>query len=173
MMQPGAAGSTWGRDSQAPIDTKCGRCTKPLSPVWKGHCKHCGAAYAEFTPVPRDPNAWSGPVVPAGPPPPMSDVTRRRAEFATVVGVLCSLPVLVLSFQYALGQATDEPPSVAMGYMIAMAPFLVVGVPLLVYGAATVSKRWSSEYPWLPTASAFLALGWYLMVLGLPSLLSL
>lgn len=26
---------------------------------------------------------------------------------------------------------------------------------------------------WLPTASAFLALGWYLMVLGLPSLLSL
>jgi hypothetical protein len=57
--------------------------------------------------------------------------------------------------------------------MTAMAPFLVVGVPLLVYGAATVSKRWSSEYPWLPTASAFLALGWYLMVLGLPSLLSL
>ena len=32
----------------------CGRCRKPLSPVWKGNCKHCGATYAEFPPLVRD-----------------------------------------------------------------------------------------------------------------------
>jgi hypothetical protein len=39
--------------NQAPPNHKCGRCGKPLSPVWRDHCKHCGAKYLEFPPVPR------------------------------------------------------------------------------------------------------------------------
>jgi hypothetical protein len=31
----------------------CGRCGKPLSPVWRGKCNHCGAAYSDFPPVER------------------------------------------------------------------------------------------------------------------------
>jgi hypothetical protein len=39
---------------QAPPNHRCGRCGKPLSPVWRGKCKHCGAMYAEFPPVPEE-----------------------------------------------------------------------------------------------------------------------
>lgn len=42
---------------QAPPDHQCGRCGKPLSPVWHGYCKHCGAPYMEYPPVPRVPSA--------------------------------------------------------------------------------------------------------------------
>ena len=42
-------------DDQAPPNHRCGRCGKPLSPAWKAHCKHCGARYADFPPVPREP----------------------------------------------------------------------------------------------------------------------
>lgn len=40
---------------QAPAGSMCGRCHKHLSPVWRGFCKHCGAMYAEFPPVPWQP----------------------------------------------------------------------------------------------------------------------
>ena len=30
---------------------KCSRCDKPLSPAWRGKCKHCGAKYEAFPPV--------------------------------------------------------------------------------------------------------------------------
>lgn len=39
--------------SQAPPNHQCGRCGKPLSPVWVGRCKHCGAKYTEFPPAAR------------------------------------------------------------------------------------------------------------------------
>lgn len=45
-------GRTWSQD-QAPPGHQCGRCGKPLSPVWHGKCMHCGASYAEYPPVPR------------------------------------------------------------------------------------------------------------------------
>ena len=40
-------------DNQAPPGHRCGRCGKPLSPIWRGKCLHCGASYAEYPPVPR------------------------------------------------------------------------------------------------------------------------
>lgn len=43
----------WGPAAQAGPGMLCGRCGKPLSPVWRGKCGHCGAMYAEFTPVAR------------------------------------------------------------------------------------------------------------------------
>lgn len=45
-------GRTWSQD-QAPTGHQCGRCGKPLSPVWHGKCLHCGAKYTEYAPVPR------------------------------------------------------------------------------------------------------------------------
>jgi hypothetical protein len=39
-------------EGQAPPNHLCGKCGKPLSPVWKGRCRHCGATYADFPPVP-------------------------------------------------------------------------------------------------------------------------
>jgi hypothetical protein len=38
---------------KAPPGYQCGRCSKPLSPAWKGKCEHCKASYAEFKPVLR------------------------------------------------------------------------------------------------------------------------
>jgi len=38
---------------QALPNHQCGRCGKPLSPVWVGNCKHCGARYADTPPVAR------------------------------------------------------------------------------------------------------------------------
>ncbi len=46
----------WGPDSYPGKRMACGRCRKPLSPAWRGKCKHCGAAFAESAPVPRDPS---------------------------------------------------------------------------------------------------------------------
>ena len=37
---------------QAGPNMKCGRCSKPLSPVWT-RCEHCKASYGEFAPVAR------------------------------------------------------------------------------------------------------------------------
>ena len=37
---------------QAGPNRKCGRCGKPLSPVWT-RCEHCKASYGEFAPVAR------------------------------------------------------------------------------------------------------------------------
>ena len=51
-----AAAVGWGPTSQAAPGMLCGMCGKPLSPVWKGRCEHCGALYAEHPPVPRASN---------------------------------------------------------------------------------------------------------------------
>ena len=40
---------------QVPPGYQCGRCHKPLSPVWKARCEHCKATYAMYRPVPRAP----------------------------------------------------------------------------------------------------------------------
>jgi hypothetical protein len=45
----------WGPESYPGDRMACGRCHKPLSPAWRGKCKHCGAAFAEFNPIRRDP----------------------------------------------------------------------------------------------------------------------
>lgn len=45
----------WGPNSQPGERMACGRCDKPLSPVWRGKCQHCGAPFAEYDPIPRDP----------------------------------------------------------------------------------------------------------------------
>ena len=29
----------------------CGKCSRPLSPVWKAKCNHCGAQFSEYPPV--------------------------------------------------------------------------------------------------------------------------
>jgi hypothetical protein len=57
---PGAApvtlGPPWGPDRYPGERMACGRCHKPLSPAWRGKCNHCGAAFAEYSPIARDPN---------------------------------------------------------------------------------------------------------------------
>jgi hypothetical protein len=47
----------WGPNSYPGVRMACGRCDKPLSPAWRGSCKHCGAAFAEYNPIPRDAKA--------------------------------------------------------------------------------------------------------------------
>jgi len=55
---------------QAPPGSRCGSCGKPLSPVWKSGCKHCGAPYARFAPIlapaagPSTPPGWTPPHMP-------------------------------------------------------------------------------------------------------------
>jgi hypothetical protein len=44
----------WGPNSYPGDRMACGRCHKPLSPAWRGKCKHCGAVFAEYAPMPRD-----------------------------------------------------------------------------------------------------------------------
>jgi hypothetical protein len=41
----------WGPSTQAPPNSRCGNCGKPLSPVWRGRCEHCKAAYSEHHPI--------------------------------------------------------------------------------------------------------------------------
>lgn len=41
-----------GAGYKAPPGYVCGRCLSPLSPAWRDKCKHCGARYAEFAPIP-------------------------------------------------------------------------------------------------------------------------
>ena len=50
---PTAAVVSWGPTAQADPGMLCGKCGRPLSPVWKGRCHHCGALYAEHSPVAR------------------------------------------------------------------------------------------------------------------------
>ena len=44
----------WGPNSYPGNQMACGRCNKPLSPAWRGKCKHCGEAFADYNPIPRD-----------------------------------------------------------------------------------------------------------------------
>ena len=48
-----AMGGWKSSEDQAAPGHRCGRCGKPVSPVWHGKCKHCGASYVEYPPVPR------------------------------------------------------------------------------------------------------------------------
>jgi hypothetical protein len=38
---------------KAPPGYRCGKCSKPVSPAWKGKCEHCGTRYTEVMPVAR------------------------------------------------------------------------------------------------------------------------
>ena len=39
------------RESNPAIASRCGKCGKALSPVWKSKCNHCGAKFADYPPV--------------------------------------------------------------------------------------------------------------------------
>ena len=42
---------TVARPGPRPIGSACGKCGKPLSPMWKSKCNHCGATFGAFPPV--------------------------------------------------------------------------------------------------------------------------
>lgn len=41
----------WTPQSQPGYGMACGKCSKPLSPAWRGRCQHCRATFADYPPV--------------------------------------------------------------------------------------------------------------------------
>jgi hypothetical protein len=78
--------------------------------------------------------------------------------------------VAAISLAYAQALAAGDSPSVSMVYGIREAPFLLVGVPLLLYGADGVGRPWHRGRTARRWAVALAATGWYLVVLAGPGL---
>lgn len=129
----------WGVTSQAGPGMTCGRCSKPLSPAWRGKCSHCGATYAQYPPLASVPGAV--PVVAS------SSVYRKGQgmsgpkRLAVVGGVLVGLVVLGL----AVNRPTPFVPSVGVPSRTA-APAADRWVPA---GFKTVPDDDSIAYRWL------------------------
>lgn len=94
------------------------------------------------------------------------------ARLALIAGVLCSFVVAWISAQYFGALARGQPPSVGMVYMIELAPFLLVGVPLLLVGALGAIRPWSSRRPWLRPVIVVGAIAWFLVCLQGPALIA-
>jgi hypothetical protein len=109
------------------------------------------------------------PIRPSGP----SPLTKRPAWAlpVLVVGVVCSLAVGWLTFDYARGQATGEAPTKAMIYMIWLLPMIAVGLTALAAGAFATSRPWSDRPWWLPWALVAASVAWYFVMLAGPGLL--
>ena len=95
----------------------------------------------------------------------------RRALATLVIGVACSLVVAWISLDFYTGHAHGEAPSVSFVYGLRQAPFLLVGIPLMLIGSWRVVRPWSSRRPWLPWAAAGVVVLWVLLVLQGPAYL--
>jgi hypothetical protein len=127
-----------------------------------------GASWAAGPPPPPK-TSW-----PAPPPAPGPDDLKSPlwARVAILAGIGCSLVVLYLSTEFAIGQAEGDPPSVAMGYGAAELLFLVVGVPLLLVG---LLRHFRAQFVQWPAAGPVAVLGgvglWTLFTVGGPGLI--
>ena len=94
------------------------------------------------------------------------------ARVAILAGIGCSIVVLYLSTEFAIGQAEGDSPSLAMGYGMAELPFLVVGVPILLIG---LLRHFQSRLMRSPGVGPVVILGavalWTLFTLGGPGLI--
>ena len=144
--------------TKAKVDVTCANCGKFLSPMWRKKCLHCGAPMSVARPgyepaeepIPTRP-WWAHPVLAAG--------------------ILCSLGVAWISARYFAGQAEGDPPSQAMAYGFAQAPFLVAGIPLLLIGSLATIRPWTRGRPWLPWAASAGVIVWFLVAMQGPAFL--
>ena len=102
-----------------------------------------------------------------------SPLTKRPrwALPALVVGVVCSLAVGWLSFDYARGQRAGASPSKAMVYTMWLLPLIAVGLTALGAGAFATSRPWSDRPWWLPWTLVAASMTWYFVMLAAPALL--
>ena len=125
--------------------------------------------------MPTDPDAPDpGEKVLWGPPPPPKPMVTTVSPWAIlmlVAGIVCSLVVAWVSYQYFLALAAGMPPSLGLGYTFGLAPFLLASVPLLLIGSLRVVRPWSNRRPWLPWLIVFGVVVWLLVVLAGPDLL--
>ncbi len=106
-------------------------------------------------------------------PPPRPAWTRSRNwdVAALLAGFVCSVVVGLISVGYAKALADGQPPSIAMVSTIEMAPFLLVGFPLLLIGCLRVIRPWTVRRPWLSLVTVAGVIAWFLLVLEAPVLL--
>ena len=94
------------------------------------------------------------------------------ARVAILAGIACSLVVLYLSTEFAIGQAQGDPPSVAMGYATAELALLVVGVPLLLIGLLWHFRPQLMRRPGVGPVAVLGGVGlWTLFTVGGPGLI--
>lgn len=86
-------------------------------------------------------------------------------------GFVCSLLVAKESFQYYASLARGVPPPVAQWAAWLEPVFLVVGLPLMLFGAPAAARPWSPRRPWLQAAVVAAVIVWFLVVLQGPALL--
>jgi hypothetical protein len=121
----------------------------------------------------QEPERGTGGAVPWPPPPtrPAWTASERWGVAALVAGLICSVVVGLISAGYALALARGEPPSIAMVSMIADAPFLLVGFPLLLIGSLRVMRPWAVGRPRLNLVVVGGVIAWFIFVLEAPVLL--
>lgn len=121
---------------------------------------------------------------PGWPPPPAGSEAERQllaasgrksrpgcGLLALVIGIACSLVVAWNSYDYFVGQAEGDSPSVSFVYSLFLVPLLFVGVPLTLVGSLLVAQHWSSWMRRLPGAAVGAVALWWLLVLQGPALL--
>ena len=155
-----AAPPAWGPSSQAGAGTKCGRCSKPLSPAWRGKCNHCGAAYADFPPLSIGTGQPAGaPISVAGKP--ASGSSRKGCLGIVVIAVVALLVYAGLNAPSGTPSTGDSPAVPGGGATLegpaamAFSPVELNGtgakvakftIPEEAAGIATISHRGSSNF---------------------------
>jgi hypothetical protein len=151
--------------------TDAGSASGPPPAGWRdASARYARAVGPRDAPPPPAPSVgWPPPLTEPGP----NDFRSPLwARIAIVVGIGCSLVVLYLSTEFAIGQAEGDSPSVAMGYGIAQLPFLVVGIPLLLIGLLRHFKWQLMQRPGLGPVVVLGGIAlWTLFTLGGPGLI--
>ena len=111
-------------------------------------------------PPPR--GAWEG--LPVQQP---STTVPRWAVPVLLVGIACSLVVAKISYDYF----ASGTPGVAMAYMLGSLPYLVVGVPSVLFGALGVARPHTARRPLLRVVILVGVIVWWYVVLEGPRLL--
>ncbi|HEV8545562.1 MAG TPA: hypothetical protein VGQ64_04680 [Candidatus Limnocylindrales bacterium] len=99
-----------------------------------------------------------------------STTVPRWAVPALVIGVACSFVVAWISADYLAGLTRGESPSLAMAYMMSQTPFLLLGVPLLSFGAMGVARPWTARRPWIRIVILVAVIACVIIVLQGPDL---
>jgi hypothetical protein len=84
-----------------------------------------------------------------------------------IIGIACSLVVAKISYDYFAGGV----PGVAMAYMFGQLPFLVVGVPCMLFGALGLARPRTARRPLMRIVVLVGTLAWWYLALEGPNLL--
>ena len=120
----------------------------------------------EPPPEPRPAVTWA-----AAPPETEPGVRPGWAIPVFAIGLLCSLVVAWVSAAYFAKLADGMPPSLGLGYTMALAPFLLVAPILLWVGGLAAARPWSGRRSWLKPVIVVAVIAWMLLMLQGPSLL--